>query len=288
MRKTQFRVLPSVTFAFALLLCSCLLALGAKDQKLKPEELVERHLASLGSPEARAAAKNRIAAGDAEVVFRLNAQGVIKGKGHVMSEGRSLRIAMNFNAGDYTGEYLVYDGDKVNVGQIRPGQRSMLLSFIYTHNTPILEGLLGGTMSTAWPLLDLATRQAKLDYTGLKKIEGKQLHEVRYRPKKGAGDLQITLYFDPETFHHVRSQYLLNIPEGMAHDPSETARQTNTVYQLVETFSDFKTADGLTLPSTYKLNFTASGQGSFMGEWTLTATQVLHGQQLDARQFSVP
>jgi len=41
-------------------------------------------------------------------------------------------------------------------------------------NVPLREGLLGGVLSAAWPLLRLAQQNPKLEYRGLKKMEGRQ------------------------------------------------------------------------------------------------------------------
>ena len=159
----------------------------AKSPTIRAEDVVARHLASIGTPEARAAVKNRVATGIAQVVFRLGGHGQLPGKCNVISEGRKVHFEMDFSALGYRGEQFAFDGEKTTVGQVQPGQRSPLSDFVYTYNVILREGFLGGTLSTAWPLLDLTGRQPELDYTGLKKIEGKQLHGLKYKAKKGAG-----------------------------------------------------------------------------------------------------
>lgn len=272
--------------AFALLLSALVFA---KDQKIKPEELVEKHLASIGTPEARAAVRNRAVAADADVVFRLGAAGQLSGKGNLLSEGPMVRLGMIFNTHEYPGEQFGFDGKKVTVAQIRPGVRSRFADFVYTYDTLLKEGLLGGTISTAWPLLDLASRRPKLQYIGLKKIEDKQLHELKYAMKKGGTELQVALYFDPESFRHVRSQYRLSVPEAMGRTPEESSQQSMMIHELVESFDNFKEVDGLTLPHAYKVIFTVSGgqQASFLAEWNFAVTQVIHNQQLDPKYFVV-
>ncbi|MGA2263499.1 MAG: hypothetical protein ABSH28_18945 [Acidobacteriota bacterium] len=173
-----------------------------------------KHLGSIGTAEARASIKSRLASGTAEVVLRVGGQGTIFGKGQLLSEGRKLRLAFTFGSSDYPGEQIVFNGERVDAGQVRPGRRSSLSTFLYSYDVIAREGLLGGVLSTAWPLLDLDARQAKLDYSGLRKIEGRQLHEVKYKAKKNPGDLQVALYFDPETFRHVRTQYHMVRPQA--------------------------------------------------------------------------
>jgi len=270
------------------ILCLSAAGLPAKDAKMKAEDVVTKHLASIGAPEARAAARNRVVSGSAQVIFRQGGQGQLPGKSNILSEGREVRYAMSFPALDYPGEQLAFDGEKVTVGQVRPGQRSPLSSFVYTYDVILKEGFLGGTLLTAWPLLDLTARQPKLDYTGLKKVGGKQLHEVKYKAKKGAGDLQVSLYFDAENFRHVRTQYRLLRPANMAGRPEDSSAQRDTIYTLVEQFDNFKEVDGLTLPHACRLDFTIEGQSStLMTEWDIAVAQIAHNQQIDPKHFSV-
>ena len=170
------------------------------------------------------------------------------------------------------------------------------------------EGLLGGELSTGWPLLDLDERKPRLTYEGLKAIDGKQLHEVQYKPKKGQ-DVQIRLYFEPETYRHVKTVYTLAIqaqlvqgggssspvPEfGGPLSQSQSAeasqsRQQQSRYSVEERFSDFKTVDGLTLPNHYVIHFTQelqSGNTTIL-DWDTQATRIVENPELDPRNFQV-
>ena len=271
-RSVAFRLRLSA-LAFVLLLSALVFAGG---QKLKPAELVEKHLASIGSAEARAAARNRVAVGDADVVFRLGANGQLSGTGNFLSEGPMIRLGLIFNGVEYPGELFGFDGKKVTVAQMQPGVRSPFGEFVHTYDVLLREGLLGGTISTAWPLLDMAHRQPRLQYTGLKKTDGKQLHELKYEKKKGSTELQIALYFDPESFRHVRSQYRLSLPDARGGGQE--------VSSLVETFDNFKEVDGLTLPYMYRVVFQ---QGQYLAEWNFVVTEVMHNQQIDPKLFVV-
>ena len=42
---------------------------------------------------------------------------------------------------------------------------------------------------------------------GEAKVEGRKLHMIEYRPKNRLGDVKIKLYFDWDTFRHVRTEY---------------------------------------------------------------------------------
>jgi hypothetical protein len=262
---------------------------GAKDAKLKPEELIAKHLDSIGTAEARLAAKNRVSTGVGQVVFRLPTTGVKQGNADMISEGRKLRIWMTFNANDYPSERFCFDGSKVTVSQIQPGMRSYLAAFVYQYDFLLKEGLIGGSMSTAWSLLDVAERQPKLDYNGLKKVDGKQMHEIRYRARKGAGELIVSLHFDPETFRHVNTEYRLVQPPNMANNPTASSAQQDTIYHIEETFGDFKTVDSLTVPHSWKITFSREGMGStVLCEDGLGISQVLHNQTLAPRTFIAP
>ena len=134
----------------------------------------------------------------------------------------------------------------------------------------------------------MASRQPKLNYTGLKKIEGRSLHELKYRARKGGGDLQISLYFEPETYRHVGSHYRLVVPSRMGSNPLDSANQRETVYTIDETLGNFATVDSLTLPHFDKLTMTMEGpNGSFLTEWNIQIEKVEQNQQIDPGTFIV-
>jgi hypothetical protein len=80
-------------------------------------------------------------------------------------------------------------------------QGSSFGEFVHSQDQIVREGLLGGSLSTAWALLNLDHNQPKLTYEGLKKVDGRQFHDLRYRCKRN-DDMNIYLYFDPETYRH--------------------------------------------------------------------------------------
>jgi hypothetical protein len=229
------------------------------------------------------------------------------GAGTLLSDGDSVRVGFKFPATQYPGEQFAFDGKQAFVGQISPGVRSDLGRFIFENDELLKEGLLFGTLSSSWALLNQGDRQAKLDLSGPKKIEGRNLYELRYQPKHRSGNITTFLYFDPETFRHVRSEFKAeNLPldatdrnggggggggrgrggggnTGGGSDRSETIRKT-----IIERFDDFKQIDGLTLPHSYQLDFSIdSPNGSFVGTWSFTATQVVHNQPIDRQLFSL-
>lgn len=308
----KIRTYSHTFLVLAVTLLSALMA-SASDQKL--EDLISKHLDSIANAQVRRQIKTRVVQAPAE--FRVLSGGSgnnTTGKFVLVSEDHKLRFQINLPTNDYKGEQIVYDGDHVLVASSTARQsRSAFGAFIFVQDAPIREGLLGGVLSTAWPLLDLEHRKAKLSLEGLKNFEGHQAYEVRYRPKKST-DLQIQLYFDPETYHHIATVYEYSIGAQLAHrtpqpgdvgvptradtgdaniqEPAEssetlTARQTVTRYRIDEHFSDFATFDGLTLPTHYVLHFTQDlGSGpSRVFQWEMNEATIKNNVGLDPRNF---
>ncbi len=226
--------------------------------KLKPEELVAKNLDSIGSATAREAAKSRLVRGTAHMQIISGGAGVLDGDIQVSSQGDQERIEFKFPNPNYPGENFSFDGNKVVIGQIRPGVRSKVGTFLDNQTQIVREGLLGGELSTAWPLFNLQTKDPKLSSDGLKKIDGRELYQLGYRPRKGS-DVEIRLYFDPETFHHVMTVYQLTIGARMGSSEIANAQQQETRIRLEERFDDFKTENGLTLPTKWTMRFTSEG-----------------------------
>jgi hypothetical protein len=301
-RNFAFRILALLLSQAA---CSPLL----HAENLKPEDLVVRHLNSIGAAEARAASKSRVIQGTSEFVSLVGGSGRVQGTSGFVSEQRKVDILMKLGNSDYRGEQFISDGDKVYVAAtISNHRRSSFGEFVHSQDQIVREGLLGGVLSTAWALQNLDHNQPKLSYEGLKRMDGRQLHYLRYRCKKN-DDMNIHLYFDPETYRHVMTVYSLtaaagfgtsvpsatdqlgmtspsNMPGG---DPTQSSKQKEVRYTIEERFSDFKTTDGLTLPEHYTIHFTEELQNGHttVFEWEITANEVSTNMSLDPRNFLV-
>jgi hypothetical protein len=133
-----------------------------------------------------------------------------------------------------------------------------------------------------YQFLHLNDRKAKLSFGGLKKMDGQDLYDFRYRPHKNS-DLEINFYFDPQTHRHVETTYSYSVSPSFADVAPSTAvgvgptsragggnptagksggtaetaaaRQVPNRYRLLEKFSDSKTVDGVTLPTHYDMQF---------------------------------
>ncbi|HEU4388894.1 MAG TPA: hypothetical protein VFV34_13930 [Blastocatellia bacterium] len=264
---------------------------ASQEVKITAEELVSRHLAAVGPAEAWKAAAGRAIAGWCVASFKIGGTGQADGTVKLESEGIRNMLMMRFGVPTYPHEKFAYDGKTITTGQVRPGQRSALSEFLLAHDTPLKEGLLASTLSSAWPLADVATRKAKLKYNGIKKTDGRELHEVQYNPNKSS-ELKILLYFDKTTFQHMRTQYRLSraytLPSGGAPGRESSGTGAESHYVLTEDFTDFAKEGALTLPHSYKLNLSiTSGSGSVNIDWVLHLNQFALAATLDPKDFDV-
>lgn len=275
--------LPILLLLFSIQFNSAL----AQDKKMTAEELVTRHLESIGTAEARAKAATRSVSGAVKYNILVGGAADVDGQAMMVSSGAKFRLGLKFPLVDYPGEDMAFDGAKAATGFLPHGRRSNLSVFLNSQDLPLRGGLVGGTLSTAWPLLRVDQSQPKLDYRGLKKIDGRQLHELSFRPRKGPGDLKVSLYFDPETFCHVRTRYGFEI--GATIGTREAPNQNpESYYSLTEEFDDFRAVDGLTLPHKYKLQFSAeSRSGSALQDWSVTIGRIAHNTKIDDLVFVI-
>jgi len=272
------------------IVCSASLA---KDE-ISVAELVKKHLDSIGSEQARAAVKSRVAQGSLRFHILAGGAGYQDGKEVFVSEGKKIVSLLKLPNPTYHGERFVCDGRKSEEAQISPGAWSELGSFLRAHNEILTEGLWGGTLSTAWPLGDLEDRHASLHDDGTKKVDGRDLHRVTYKPSK-ASDLEIQLYFEPESSRHVMTTYSLTISPKIGRTDAASAGAQFTRYHLEERFSDFKESDGLMLPRSWdvKFNFDIPLGTSMVAshasqtEYETTAVEISHNVSLDPKNFEV-
>ena len=224
----------------------------------------------------------------------------------LVSDGNKLAIVLKYSDINYPGEYFAYNGKDVSVGHISPGQKSPLADFLFRYNGIMKEGLLGGVFSTAWPLLNLKDKPVTLTYREAT-IDGRRLHEIDYHPKQSLGDMKIKLYFDMETYRHVRTEYRLVVKDDMSAAPGGLGTRTgnfqaaggdtpgfdtlqqglpDSIYVLVEKFGDFKKIGAMTLPHSYSMDYSLEGQGhTFIGKWNLQAAQWAFNRALDEKLF---
>ena len=154
---------------------------------MKPEEILAKHLDSIGTSATRAADKTRIIVGDADVVFVTQKNLPAKGRIVLASAGEKNFLGLSLNSLDYPSEKFSFDANKAKVGYARVGVRSVLGNFVSSNNILLEESLLGGTLNTSWALLDMADKKVKLTYEGTRKIDGRETYALGYAAKKRFG-----------------------------------------------------------------------------------------------------
>jgi hypothetical protein len=262
----------------------------AKDKEITAETLVAKHLQSIGSPDVLAKTQSRDIFGTTRVRFIQGAHGELDGLGQFASEGRKLGIILRYNGQDYRGEHFAFDGKDVTVGRYLPGKISILAEFVNRFGGLMKEGLLGGVLSVAYPLLNYQEVRSRLKYTKAK-LAGRRMHALEYRPKGGLGDFSIMLFFEPETFHHIRTEYKLRVSAAMGGGPATGIgiETSDSHYVFSEDFADFKEVDGMTLPQRYTISFSSEGQTrTFLAHWTLEAEKWVHNGHIDPSVFRAP
>lgn len=273
------------------LICAVMLLLiphpSTATDKLKPEEIIAKHLESIGTDAARSAIKTRVIAGTSQVVFKTAPLGQSYGRAVLASEGVKNLIGMSFVSSVYPHEEFGFNGNSFIAAFVTPGVRSSLGSFFMNHDVIFKQGLMGGTLSTAWPFLNLSSRNANLEYAGVKKIGYRPAHELKYQPK-GSGDLQISVFFDEGTFEHVRTEYRRVIAAPTGDRAYSNVNERESRYKLIEEFSKFSVEQGLNLPHVYKIHLLTDAQsGTFEAEWLLQLTNFTFNQKIDPNSFTI-
>jgi hypothetical protein len=274
-----------LAFVLILFVVFCVDTLRAVDDKITVEHLVVMHLETIGTAEARRPNRSRIVAGSSVMNLRSGGRGSASGAALVASQDARVLLKAEFANPTYPFEKLGFDGRKFYAQQYTPGTRSPLAQFIMSNDTIFSEGLIGGTLSSAWPLLNLSAREPKLQYLRKEKIKGRQAHKVKYIPRQGA-DIKIALFFDAETFQHLRTDYERVVPAPMGATPGESASQRESRFKLVEEFSDFRAEGGLTLPHAYNLQFSIFQLNNPLAlDWTINLTKFTFDYPIDAKEF---
>jgi hypothetical protein len=279
---------------------------GLAADQVDPKLIVDAHIKSIGSPQALAELKTLAFVGTTSVDFIQGMQGSMSGKSMCVSEKNKLAIALKFDDINYPGEYFAFDGKNVSVGHISPGQKSPLADFIFRNNDIMKDGLLGGIFSESWPLLNLQEKQAALKYRETT-IDGRRLHEIEYRPNQNLRDVRIKLYFDLETYRHVRTEYRVRVHDDMSAAPGGSGTRSgkfqaadgstsgfdtlraglpDSIYVLIEKFDDFKKVGAMTLPHSYTIDYSVEGQGqTFIAKWNMKAIQWAFNRTYDDKIF---
>jgi hypothetical protein len=256
-----------------------------RGQNLKADEILAGHLASIGSAAARGKNTNISIAGDVTVSLARNATVPTAGRAVFASEGNMTLFAMTFPISTYPLEKVVYSGKNLSIDAISSGTRSALGQFLFTNDVLVKGGLFGGALNKGWAVGDLGARKARVSTDGTKKINGREAYILNYELKSGS-DVKIRLYFDKETFRHVRSEFSFVISAQMGTSPNLSSSQSENHQSLIEDFGDFNTENGLTLPRGYTINLLFHN-GSDVREYryVFSLKDFYYDQKLDPSTF---
>ncbi|MFT3744984.1 MAG: hypothetical protein QM785_11915 [Pyrinomonadaceae bacterium] len=268
------------------LLIFTLASLSLMAQSMKPEEIVAKHLNAVGAKGDRDALKSIMALGASE--FESNVP-VVKGGGKavVVSNPANLFFIISLNSKEYPFEKIGYFDGKTSLPFSTAGARSLLGSFLSNQQLILSEGLFTGVMSMRWPLWDISRSKPKLGGGGTKKVDDRKAYVIDYNPSGGGSpEFTIKLYFDAETFNHIRTEYRYEVQPTDATFGQQN-RRASGVAILAETFSDFKTVEGITLPHTMRAELSNNGtSGMYKNIWGVKVAEYRLNQPLAADFFT--
>ena len=260
----------------------------AQKAKISPEEIVQKHLASIGNPDARAAAKSRVLVGKAVLASKAGYSGQIGGPVQYAADANKLLLAIVFNSNDYKYEKLAFDGKEISYGRPFSNELTTLGDFVRAQPSIVKSSLFGGVYSAAWALENWNAKKIKAEYVGEETVDGKNFHKLRVRPP-GSSELKVTLFFDAVTFQHVLTQYQYTIQPFLAtSDSTQNSRAKAQYFSLAEQFSDFKKVGDLVLPLGYSINITNQYEDRTEDlTWRMKFEQVFFNEPLESSVFKV-
>ena len=258
----------------------------SESQSLKPEEIIARHLNAIGTKENRMAVSTLMALGLSEFESRTP---VVKGGGKavIVSDPGNLFFVMSFNSKEYPFEKIGYFDGKLSLPFTTAGGRSLLATFIAEHEKMLSDGLIGGLLSLRWPLLDIEKRKPKINGGGTKKVNDRKAYVLEYAPSGGGSkEFTIKLYFDAETFNHIRSEYRYEV-ESKDGTFGQQNRRASGFISLTEDFSDFRVVEGLMLPHYQRLDYMTNGNsGTYQNIWGVKVSEYRVNQPLQSDFFT--
>ena len=259
-----------------LLLCST----ETYSQKLKAEEIISKNMDSIANKQTREKLKNYFAVGFTEFASKLPEKKAA-GKIVLVSDVNNFYFLSSFNSKEYPFEKIGYFSEKVNLPFVIAGARSPLGTFILEHQNILSDGLIGGAMTMRWTL-----NKGKFVSAGTKKIDNQKAYVIEYYSDITSQEVSVKLFFDAETFRHVRTEYRHTIAEKQARFGA-LGQVSGLKQAVIEDFGDFKTVEGITLPHSYKIQYsTDSSDGLYEYNWAINITKYYFNQNLDANFYT--
>jgi hypothetical protein len=238
--------------------------------ELSVEEIISKHLASIGTKEKRDEIKTQMATGMSEFASKLPPKRTT-GKGAIVSEAGELLFITSFASNEYPLERIGYFKGSVNIP---------LGAFVADHSSLLSEGLFAGVISSSWNLCDPQVRRGTFETAGTKKIDGHKVYALNYFPKTNSSEFSVKMFFDAETFQHVRTEYR-HAMSGKEATFGKLGNQSGVILTLTEEFGNFKTIDEITMPYSYKIKYmTDSNSGTAEWDWGFNVGQYVYNQKL--------
>jgi len=258
----------------------CLATSMASAADLKPQEIISRHLDAVASKEKRDGITSLMAIGASEFE---STTPQIKGGGRavVVSNPDNLFFVMSLNSKEYPFEKIGYFSGKLSIPFVSPGMRSLLGAFIADHEKILSDGLFGGVLSLRWPMLETGKPRGKFSFAGTKKVDGEKFHVMDFNVSGGGSpEFTIQVFFDAETFHHVRTEYKYEVFPRDAVFGQQNRRASGRLF-VTERFSEFKNVDGYNFPHVYRIDFESNGNtGAQRNSWGIRVDKWSINQKL--------
>lgn len=256
---------------------------SALGQKMTADEIIKKHLDAIANSSVRSNTIDVSMIGDVTFSSGPADKRPISGRGVIASTPEKAALAMTFTFSSYQIEKIIFDGKDLHVAAANLGNRSAFGDFVSSNDGLFSERLFLGALSCGWSMHNV---KGRVSSKGIKKLDDREVYVISYEAKKGLG-LTTNLYFDIETFRHVRSEYFRTIAAQMGPTPETSARQSDTTEKLVEEFDDFKTENGMTLPRNYRITLYLQRGGSTVREYRykFLFTNFYYNQKLDAGTF---
>src|SRR5262245_61351317 len=99
--KSSRRQVLSIAIGFCMLMST---RAAVQEKSITLDELISKHLESIGSAQARAFPKNRVVSGSVKLISRVGSASEIDGQAAMASSGVKLRYSMKFPSPQYPGE----------------------------------------------------------------------------------------------------------------------------------------------------------------------------------------
>jgi len=280
---------------FVVLSAFCFNVIG--QNKLSPEEIISKSLKAIGKTDATS--ERRMAIGGSQFTIRSSSASAT-GRAVLASDGANMAFFSTFNMRDYGMERIGVFSNKIEIPFVVPGLRSPLGRWLAAYDRTLDDRIFGGTIFSTWRFWGPQSDWGKIETDGKKKIGDRQAWVVSYSPRRGlTSGSHIKLYFDAETFQHIRTVYQQGETDSGFYDTGSKAQNANSSVRgwgsdmasngstLTEDFGDYKLDNGLVLPHKYTITLTADvASGTEEYRWDLNIEQFKLVKEFPANFFS--